>query len=158
MANYVQAIGGSPAEVQATQQYNQDLLNAFLGDVGQVAQGATTAEANWRGRQQDVAAQLQADAQRQLALNALAAQMGIKQAKTNEEIQRQQDALKLALEYGKTKANGSNLSVTAPTLPFQTVTIPGYGTITLPSSSDNPMYNILPITLPDGTPYNPPRG
>lgn len=134
MADYVQAIGGSPGEVQATQQMGQQLLNAFLGDVGQVAQGATAAEANWRARQQDVANQLTADAQRQLALNAMAAQMGIKQAKTAEEQARINQALQLALEYGRTRANGSNLGVTAPTLPFETVTLPGYGTITLPST------------------------
>jgi len=134
LANYVQAIGGSPGEVQATQQLGQELLGAFLGDVGQVAQGATAAEANWRARQQDVATQLQADAQRQLALNALAAQMGIKSAKTAEEQQRQNQALQLALEYGKARQSGSGFNVTAPNLPFETVTLPGYGTITLPST------------------------
>lgn len=140
LANYVQAIGGSPAETQATQQLGQDLLNAALGDVGQFAGGVAQAAQNWRAGQQSVAAQLQADALRQLSLNAMASKMGIQA----NEAQRQQDLanqmLELALEYGKVNRGGT---ITAPQIPLTSVTLPNGQVIQLPSTmfgSSEPVY------------------
>jgi hypothetical protein len=133
LANYVQATGGSPAEVAATRQLSQDLLNAFLGDVGQVAQGSQTASQNWRQRQVDVASQLEADALRQLALNQLGARFGISQAKTQEQRNLENDALALALKFAEAQRRGSNLSLTQPALPFQTVTLPDGSIVTIPN-------------------------
>lgn len=134
LANYVQAVGGSPAEVLATQQLGQELLNQSLADVGQFAAGTQAAEAAWRGRQQDVGSQLQADALRQLALNRLAVEMGIRMSEEDRKRQQEQQALQLALEYGKAKASGSNLGITVPNIPFDTVTIPGLGNVYIPST------------------------
>ena len=134
LANYVQAVGGSPNEVQATRDLGQQFLNAFLGDVGQVAQGADVASQNWRVRQQDVGSQLQADALRQLAFNEMAARLGIEQARAAEQRDIQNTALEMALKYAEAERKKRDLSVTAPSLPFNTVTIPGYGSITLPQT------------------------
>lgn len=134
LANYVQATGGSPAEVLATQQLGQELLNQSLADVGQFAEGARTAESTWRGRQQDVGSQLQADALRQLALNRLAVEMGIRMSEEDRKRQQEQQALALALQYGRPQASGSNLGITTPNLPFETVTLPGVGNVYIPST------------------------
>ena len=134
LANYVQAVGGSPSEVQATRDLGQQFLNAFLGDVGQVAQGADVAAQNWRVRQQDVGSQLQADALRQLAFNEMAARLGIEQARAAEQRDIQNTALEMALKYAEAERKKRDLAVTAPSLPFNTVTIPGYGSITLPQT------------------------
>ena len=134
LANYVQAVGGSPSEVQATRDLGQQFLNAFLSDVGQVAQGADVASQNWRVRQQDVGSQLQADALRQLAFNEMAARLGIEQARAAEQRDIQNTALEMALKYAEAERKKRDLSVTAPSLPFNTVTIPGYGSITLPQT------------------------
>ena len=134
LANYVQAVGGSPNEVQATRDLGQQFLNAFLGDVGQVAQGADVASQNWRVRQQDVGSQLQADALRQLAFNEMAARLGIEQGRAAEQRDIQNTALEMALKYAEAERKKRNLGVTAPSLPFDTVDIPGYGRITLPQT------------------------
>lgn len=134
LANYVQAVGGSPTEVQATRDLGQQFLNAFLGDVGQVAQGADVASQNWRVRQQDVGSQLQADALRQLAFNEMAARLGIEQARAAEQRDIQNTALEMALKYAEAERKKRDLAVTAPSLPFNAVTIPGYGSITLPQT------------------------
>ena len=135
LANYVQAIGGSPNEVQATQQLGQELLNAFMGDVGQVSQGATTAAQNWRQRQQDVGAQLTADALRQLAFNEQAQKMGIQRSEADRARALENQALQLLLQYATAKSGNGSLNVTAPTLPFNTVNIPGQGSITINPST-----------------------
>jgi hypothetical protein len=135
LADYVQAIGGSPSEVQATQQLGQELLNAFMSDVGQVSQGATTAAQNWRQRQQDVGAQLTADALRQLAFNEQAQKMAIQRSEADRAQALQNQALQLLLQYATAKSGNGSLNVTAPTLPFNTVTIPGIGNITINPST-----------------------
>ena len=135
LADYVQAIGGSPSEVQATQQLGQELLNAFMGDVGQVSQGATTAAQNWRQRQQDVGAQLTAEALRQLAFNEQAQKIAIQRSEADRAQALQNQALQLLLQYATAKSGNGSLNVTAPTLPFNTVTIPGIGNITINPST-----------------------
>lgn len=134
LANYVQAVGGSPSEVQATRDLGQQFLNAFLGDVGQVAQGTEAASQAWRARQQDVGSQLQAQALRDLAFQEMAARLGVEQARAAEQRDIQNTALEMALKYAEAERNKRNLGVTAPSLPFDTVDIPGYGRITLPQT------------------------
>lgn len=132
LANYVQATGGSPAEVTAVQQLQQELLNAGLGDVGQFAEATRAAEATWRGRQQDVGSQLTADAIRQLGLNRLALEMGINMGEADRQRRLQDQALALALQYGTARPSGSTLNVTTPQLPFNTVNFPGIGNVYIP--------------------------
>jgi len=134
LANYVQAVGGSPSEVQATRDLGQQFLNAFLGDVGQVAQGTEAASQAWRARQQDVGSQLQAQALRDLAFQEMAARLGIEQARASEQRDIQNTALEMALKYAEAEKKKRNLGITAPSVPFDTVDIPGYGRITLPST------------------------
>lgn len=134
LTNYVQSVGGSPSEVQATRDLGQQFLNAFLGDVGQVAQGTEAASQAWRARQQDVGSQLQAQALRDLAFQEMAARLGVEQARAAEQRDIQNTALEMALKYAEAERKKRNLGVTAPSLPFDTVDIPGYGRITLPQT------------------------
>lgn len=131
LANYVQAVGGSPAEVAATQQLGQELLQGFLGDVGQYSQSVGTAAQNYRAAQQNVAKQNAEIARRNLGLAALAAELGIQSGEAQRQQQMRDTALELALKYGRM---GSGGTLTAPSLPFNQVTIPGYGSISLPNT------------------------
>lgn len=137
MDNYFAAQGWDTGEIDTTRQVEQDLLNAFLGDTGQFASGVAASGQNWRTRQMDMAKQLQADATRQLALNAMAARMGVQA----NDAQRRQDLansiLSLALEYGKIKQNGSGLSITSPNIPTTGVTLPDGRVVQLPSTLFN---------------------
>lgn len=136
LANYVQAIGGSPAEVEATQRLNQELLGSYLGDVGQFAGGVESAQTGWRGRQEDVARQMQADALAQLALNEQAQRIAINMGERNRQQSLQDQALAMLLNYATARpaAGGGALNVTMPNLPFNTVNIPGVGNVYIPST------------------------
>jgi hypothetical protein len=131
MANYLAATGTNPAQLQATQQLTQQLLDAALGDVGQFASGTETAAANWRQRQQDIGAQMTADAINQLALNAMAAKMGIQSGDAARRQAQINQMLELALEYGKLNRGGT---VTAPQIPMSQITLPGGQVIQLPQT------------------------
>lgn len=131
MANYLTATGADLGQLEATQQLTQQLLNAALGDVGQFAQGTSAAAANWRQRQQDVGAQLTADARNQLALNAMAAQMGIQSSDAARRQAQANQMLDLALQYGKLNSGGT---VTAPQIPMSQITLPNGQVVQLPNT------------------------
>lgn len=129
LSNYVQAIGGSTGEVDATRALGQSLLNSYLGDVGQYAQGVTSADQTWRSRQQGVATQAHADALRQLALNSMAAKYGIRMGQANQQLDLRNQLLQIALNYGKPQASGGTLNINAPQNPYGSVYVPGVGTV-----------------------------
>lgn len=134
MNNYFAAQGWDTGEIDTTRQLQQDLLNSFLADTGQFSSAVTQAGQNFRNAQQNVAAQLQADALRQLSLNAMAAKMGVQAGAANRKQDLANRMLELALEYSKIKANNGNLSLTGPSIDYKTITLPGGQTIQLPST------------------------
>lgn len=130
-AGYVQAIGGSPEQAAAVQRLGQELMAASQADIGQYASGVQQAITNQRLAQQAVGQTMTADALNRLALESMAAQMGIKSAQAAESKADRDLALKLALEYGKMNPSGT---VTAPQIPLTSVTLPNGQVIQIPSN------------------------
>lgn len=128
---YLQSIGASPEQAQAVQQLGQELMGASQADIGQYAAGVQQAITNQRLAQQAVGQTMTADALNRLALESMAAQMGIKSAQAAESKADRDLALKLALEYGKMNPSGT---VTAPQIPLTSVTLPNGQVIQIPSN------------------------
>lgn len=131
MMDYLRATNAPLSEVEATQRLGQEILNQSLADIGQYTSGVEKAAQDWRQRQIDVGAQLTADAQRQLALNAMAAKMGIRSGDAARRQNLANEILALALQYGKLNANGT---ITQPTIPMTSITLPGGQIVQLPST------------------------
>lgn len=128
---YLQSIGASPEQAQAVQQLGQELMGASQADIGQYAAGVQQAITNQRLAQQAVGQTMTADALNRLALESMAAQMGIKSAQAAESKADRDLALKLALEYGKMNPSGT---VTAPQIPLTSVTLPNGQVVQIPSN------------------------
>lgn len=135
LGGYLGYIGGSPAQVEGAQQYAQGLTDAFLGDVNRYQTGSAQAQDVFRGRQMDIARQNQAKALMQLALNTMAARLGIRTGEATRRQNQLDTALQLALQYGRPTGQGTgNLGITAPNIRYQTVTLPNGQMVQLPST------------------------
>lgn len=131
---YLQSIGASPEQAQAVRQLGQELMGASQADIGQYAAGVQQAITNQRLAQQAVGQTMTADALNRLALEAMAAQFGIRSAEASEKKADRDAALRLALEYGKLNRSGSGASVSAPQISYSSITLPNGQVVQIPSN------------------------
>lgn len=134
LAGYLGYIGAPTSQVQGAQDYAQQFANAYLGDVNRFQTGAQQAQDVWRSRQADIARQNTNAALQRLALNVMAARLGIQTGEAQRRRQLQDTALQLALQYGKANPSGGSLGFIAPSYGFQTVTLPNGQVVSLPSN------------------------
>jgi len=133
LAGYTGYIGGSPEQVQGAQQYAQSFADAFLGDVNRYQTGSAQAQDLFRGRQGDIARQNQATALMQLALNTMAARLGIRSGAARDRQNQLNTALQLALQYARPTGQGTgNLGFGVPNINYQTVTLPNGQVVAVP--------------------------
>lgn len=133
-AGYLDYIGGGTGGVEAVRGLGQQLLNQSLGNIGQYAQGVGTAAQNWRNAQQSVAQNTADIAARMLAMQAFANEQAIRRNELARNTNIQDSLLNAILQYGNMSRSGGGGSISAPTLPFNTLTVPNYGTVTFPST------------------------
>jgi len=129
-AGYLDYIGGGTGGVEATRGLGQQLLNQALGNIAQYSQGVGNAAQNWRNAQQSIARNTADIAQRMLAMQSFANAQAIRNAELNRQTGIQDTLLNAILNFGKLQRSGSGGSYSVPQMPFNTITLPNYGTVT----------------------------